>query len=66
MEKSPRAGPVRNRPFIGVFFRCCRVYQRIYRNPEGDSYAGFCPHCLRQVKVRVGAEGTQDRIFEAE
>ena len=66
MEKSPRPRTARDRPFIGMFFRCCAVYQRIYRSPDADRYVGFCPRCLRRVEVRVAPDGSEERIFEAE
>ena len=53
------------RPFVGIMFECCKVYQRIYRNAEGTAYEGRCPRCLRVVTLRVGAGGSEARIFRA-
>lgn len=53
------------RPYIGVFFECCSVYQRVYRRAEQAEYVGRCPRCLRKVRARVGAGGTDARIFHA-
>lgn len=53
------------RPFIGVLFRCCRIYQRVYIHPDGTRYEGRCPRCLGLVEVRIGPDGTEERIFEA-
>ncbi len=53
------------RPYISVFFRCCRVYQRIYRTADADKYVAYCPRCMRKVEVRVGPSGTDARFFEA-
>ena len=61
-SKQSAGGP---RPFIGIWFRCCSVYQRIYRSPGADRYSGFCPRCLRRLEVLVGPDGTEERIFEA-
>jgi hypothetical protein len=58
----PRPGP---RPFLGILFRCCDVYGRIYRTPAGDAYHGRCPKCLRPIRVRVDPDGGIDaRFFE--
>jgi hypothetical protein len=54
------------RPFLGVHFKCCNVYTRIYKNKEGTAYAGSCPKCGRPVRALVGAQGTDARFFEAE
>ena len=53
-----------NRPFLQVLFQCCRVYLRIYRDPQSPVYQGRCPRCLRPVRFRVGPEGTSSRAFE--
>jgi hypothetical protein len=65
MKRDPREVSGR-RSYLGIFFRCCRVYQRIYRRPGGDRYVGFCPHCLRRVEVPVAPGGSEERIFQAE
>lgn len=57
-----RTGP---RRFVGVRFECCRVYCRIYINREQTAYVGNCPRCGRQVRLRIGPEGTDARFFTA-
>jgi hypothetical protein len=54
--------------FIGVTFKCCNVYTRIYLNRDGTAYEGICPRCYKKrvvVKV-VEKGGTKERFFEAE
>ena len=51
------------RQFLGIWFECCHVYGRIYKNNDGTAYSGRCPRCLRSVRVRVVGEGTNQRFF---
>jgi hypothetical protein len=53
------------RPFIAVYFRCCGVYQRVYRTPGVHKYVAFCPRCTRKIEVRVDPSGSDARFFEA-
>jgi hypothetical protein len=64
-DEPPRGETDASRPYIGVYFECCGVYARIYRQPGQTVYFGRCPRCLRQVRVRVGPEGTNARLFRA-
>ncbi len=56
----------RARPWVGIHFDCCGVYNRIYRNAEGTAYRGYCPKCAKKVSLRVGDGGTDARFFLAE
>ncbi len=60
------SNPAAGRPFLSVHFKCCGVYQRIYRNPSGDAYEGKCPKCRRPVHFDVGPGGTSARTFVVE
>ena len=53
------------RPWISVYFECCRAYVRIYRNKEATAYVGWCPKCARKATVLIGRDGTATRFFRA-
>ena len=53
----------RKRMFLGIWFDCCHVYGRLYKNKDGTAYVGRCPRCLRPVRVKVGGNGTSRRFF---
>lgn len=51
--------------WLGVWFRCCHVYARLYRDAAGSRYTGRCPRCGAAVSARIGPGGTPQRFFEA-
>ena len=53
------------RNFISILFECCNVYARVYKNKAGTHYVGWCPKCTRQIKLKIGPGGTDNRIFRA-
>ena len=53
----------KKRAFLGIWFDCCHVYGRLYKNQMGTAYVGRCPKCLRPVNVKIGGEGTNRRFF---
>ncbi len=53
------------RKFLGVMFNCCNVYGRIYKNKAGTHYTGFCPKCMKQIKIKIGEGGTSERFFNS-
>ena len=53
------------RPFIGIQFKCCRTYGRIYRNHEANAYTGNCPKCAKRVNVPIRHGGGSNRFFSA-
>lgn len=60
-QKTSLAG----RPFVCVYFECCNVYSRVYRDRSGQAYVGWCPRCSRRVRIRVGPDGVSTRFFKA-
>lgn len=53
------------RKYVGVYFDCCNLYARIYRNAAGTQYAGACPRCQARVELDIGPGGTSNRFFRA-
>ncbi|MBL0927831.1 MAG: hypothetical protein IBJ11_09295 [Phycisphaerales bacterium] len=62
---APGPGPAEPRRWLGIWFRCCHVYGRIYRNADASRYTGRCPRCHAEVSAKVGVGGTAQRFFEA-
>lgn len=56
----------RGRTYVGILFDCCGVYARIYRNKAGTHYTGYCPRCMRSIRLKIGEGGTNQRIFRAQ
>ena len=51
--------------FLGIYFECCNIYTRIYKNKTGDAYEGKCPKCFKKVFVPIGDKGSAERFFKA-
>jgi hypothetical protein len=54
------------RPHIGIIFKCCRIYSRIYLNKKGDAFVGWCPKCAAKLEVKVSPTGSKGKFFAAE
>lgn len=53
------------KPFLGVMFECCGVYDRVYREKNTQEYQGRCPKCLRKFKVQVDEQrGTATKFIK--
>jgi len=52
--------------YLGIMFNCCNAYGRIYKTRDGKAYAGHCPKCMRQIRIKVGDGGTDTRFFNAQ
>ena len=59
---------MKKKSFVGVTFKCCNVYTRIYLNKEGTAFEGACPRCYKRKAVVYVVEkgGTKARFFDAE
>ena len=53
------------RKFVGVQFKCCDVYSRVYINRDETAYEGNCPKCAKRVRLSIGPGGTDARFFTA-
>lgn len=56
---------LKQKKFLGVRFASCMCYGRLYMNDRGDAYVGRCPRCNTSYVIRIGASGTNDRMFVA-
>ncbi|MHC4107599.1 MAG: hypothetical protein ACYSXF_09145 [Planctomycetota bacterium] len=63
---SSSGGKGSQRRFLSVWYRCCHVYGRMYRNAEETAYVGRCPGCGAPVRALIGPDGTTRRVFRAE
>ena len=50
---------------MGVQFKCCDVYSRVYINRDETAYEGNCPKCAKRVRLAIGPGGTDSRFFTA-
>ena len=64
LQHGREPGP-KGRKWLGIYFRCCHVYGRLYRDEARMQYAGHCPRCAMSVSVPIGEGGTNRRFFEA-
>ncbi len=55
-----------SKPSLGMYFKCCHVYSRIYLNASGKAFVGWCPKCAKKVEVKVSPTGSKDTFFTAE
>lgn len=60
------SGSPGSKPFLGVLFRCCNQYARIYRRADLTAYEGKCPRCGKKLRVPIGSGGTGTRFFNAQ
>lgn len=54
----------KKRPYLGVMFKCCKVYSRIYINKQETAFVGWCPRCARQMRVAISPDGSTSQFFE--
>jgi hypothetical protein len=59
MKRTPRE-------FVGVYFKCCRVYVRAYINRDGTAFVAFCPKCAGKMTIEIRPDGSESRFFQAQ
>ena len=62
-QSASGADPMHSRPWLAVYWRCCHVYNRVYRTRDGAAYSGACPSCGKRVRARIGPDGLNGRFF---
>ena len=63
---TPKPPGRQERPYLGVHFKCCNVYTRIYLNAAGNAFVGFCPKCGGKLQINARKGGTKARFWTAE
>ncbi|MEW5701184.1 MAG: hypothetical protein AB1792_03020 [Candidatus Zixiibacteriota bacterium] len=53
------------REFVGVYFKCCRVYVRAYLNALKTAYVAYCPKCAGRMTIEIRPDGSESRFFQA-
>lgn len=53
------------KPYIGMNYKCCKLYQRIYINKEKTAFVGLCPKCGAKAEVKIDPKGESTKFFEA-
>jgi len=51
------------RPSVGVHFKCCNVYSKIYANHASTAYTGHCPRCAALIEIPIVKEGGSSSQF---
>lgn len=64
-SQSGATGEPQPKQWLGIYFKCCHAYGRLYKTADGKRYAGRCPRCMAQLQCMVGPGGTNQRFFEA-
>ncbi|MBG80610.1 MAG: hypothetical protein MK089_00690 [Phycisphaerales bacterium] len=62
---APESKTGKPRQFLSIWFRCCHVYGRLYKNASQTSYNGGCPRCATRARVMIRPDGTTRRCFQA-
>jgi len=56
----------KKRPFIGMLFKCCNAYGRLYLNPKKKEFYGRCPKCGKAAVMKISSDGQKGNFFVAD
>ncbi len=51
------------RPSIGMYWKCCNVYSRVYLNHAQTHFAGNCPRCGARTRIAAVPGDRTDTNF---
>jgi hypothetical protein len=54
----------KKREFVGVIYKCCNVYSRIYINKKRTAFVGWCPKCGARMEFIISPKGSKSKFFE--
>ncbi len=66
MNTGSKDKPGKPREFLGIMFKCCNVYSRIYLNKDRTAFVGWCPKCARKAEIKISPHGSKSKFFEAD
>lgn len=64
-QQTSNAPAADDKPWLGVFFECCKVYARAHKTATGTHYVGHCPRCASPVRFKIGEGGSGARFWSA-
>lgn len=64
----PQDAARKARPWLGMHWKCCHVYSRVYLNHAETHFAGNCPRCGAPARIRAvrGGGGSDAQFWTAE
>ncbi len=65
-QQQKQGSRTQKRPYLSIYWKCCHVFSRIYKDKNQIKYEGFCPNCRAYLTVPIGSEGVSQRTFIAE
>jgi len=57
---------MKKKPYVGMHYKCCKIYQRIYLNRRKTAFVGYCPKCTIKVELKVDPSGAKSKFFQVQ